>query len=186
MPIVYQHIRKDSRKVFYIGIGKTIKRAFSIRNRNAYWHNIVNRYGYEVEILISNISWELACENEILLIKTYGRCNTNSGPLVNMTDGGEGLNGYITSSKTKNLLHDINIGSKNPMWNKKIKDNPHWKIFPPNKKSVNQYSLDGCFIKQHKSIIEAQMDTKVAKSSISKCCKGSLKRAGKFIWKYSI
>ena len=32
--VVYRHIRNDTNEVFYIGIGKTEKRAYSIHSRN--------------------------------------------------------------------------------------------------------------------------------------------------------
>jgi hypothetical protein len=56
MAIVYQHRRKDTNEIFYIGRGKTNKRAFSKANRNNHWHNIINKFGYIVEIIFENIS----------------------------------------------------------------------------------------------------------------------------------
>lgn len=152
MAFVYQHVRKDTCELFYIGIGKNKKRAYSLYNRNKHWHNIVNKHGYEIEILIDNISWELACEFETILINFYGRFDKKLGPLVNMTNGGDGSNGYITSNETKNLLSKINTGFKNPMWNKRKKDNPNWKIDAHNKRSVNQYTLNKKFIREYKTV----------------------------------
>ena len=91
MAIVYKHIRKDTNEVFYIGIGKTIKRAYSSTNRNKYWHNIVNKCGYEVEIIKENLSKEEAIQMEIDLIKNYGRFDLKEGSLVNLTNGGDGI-----------------------------------------------------------------------------------------------
>lgn len=91
MAIVYKHIRKDTNEVFYIGIGKTIKRAYSSANRNKYWHNIVNKCGYEVEIIKENLSKEEAIQMEIDLIKNYGRLDLKEGSLVNLTNGGDGI-----------------------------------------------------------------------------------------------
>ena len=89
MSVVYKHIRKDTNEVFYIGIG-SIKRAHSTKGRNQYWTNIVNKAGYEVIIISEGLSWEEACIEEIKLIKEYGRKDLNTGPLTNMTDGGDG------------------------------------------------------------------------------------------------
>lgn len=186
MAIVYQHRRKDSNEIFYIGIGKTIKRAYSKYGRNPYWHHIVDKLNYIVEITHKDVIWEEACSIEKYLISFYGRKDLNLGGLINMTDGGEGCNGYITSFNTKNKLSKLNLGHKNPMWNKKMKDNPHWKIKPFNIKKVQQFTLNNEFIAEYNSVFEAQCKTKVAKSSISKCCKNKLKRAGKFIWKYVV
>jgi len=48
MAIVYRHIRKDTNEIFYIGIGKSIKRMISKNYRNKHWHNIVNKTEYYV------------------------------------------------------------------------------------------------------------------------------------------
>jgi hypothetical protein len=93
MALVYQHFRKDNNELFYIGIGKKYKRAKSTSGRNKEWRAIANSVGFEVEILIDNISWELACEYEIILINFYGRKHLG-GLLVNMTEGGDGSKGH--------------------------------------------------------------------------------------------
>lgn len=50
-------------------------------------------------------------------------------------------------------------------------------------KAVSQYSLDGIFIQEFHSQIEAYRKTGVFDTSISKCVKGRVKTAGGFIWK---
>lgn len=89
MAIVYKHYRKDNNQLFYVGIGKDIKRAYSKRKRNDLWQNIVNKYGYYIEIFISDISYEKAKSIEIELIKKYGRLDNKTGVLSNMTNGGD-------------------------------------------------------------------------------------------------
>ena len=101
MPIVYQHLRKDTREVFYIGIGKDEKRAFDKYKRSNFWYNIVHKYQYIVDILCRNVSWEEACKIERFLISFYGRVDNKTGILVNHTDGGEGVLGYKHSEETK-------------------------------------------------------------------------------------
>ena len=58
MAVVYKHTRLDTNEIFYIGIGKTEKRAFSTYSRNKHWHNIVNKAGYTVEILFAGLTWD--------------------------------------------------------------------------------------------------------------------------------
>ena len=101
MAVVYKHIRKDTGEPFYIGIGKTIARSKSTKNRNEYWKNIVNKYGYEIEILHNGITWQEACELESYYIKLYGRKDLGNGILVNMTDGGEGLKNISILTRKK-------------------------------------------------------------------------------------
>ena len=89
---MYRHRRLDTNEIFYIGIGN-IKRAYNTYNRNIVWKRIVNKTNYQVEIIVENLDWETACELEQLLILEYGRRNLKTGPLCNMTDGGEGTLG---------------------------------------------------------------------------------------------
>ncbi len=123
MAIVYLHRRNDNDKIFYIGIGQTEDRAYQTKNRkNKYWLNITNKYGYSIEIIESDLTWEKACEIEKELIKKYGRKDLNEGILVNMTDGGEGLNNpseetrlklkYPKSEENKEKLRKYQIGVK--------------------------------------------------------------------------
>lgn len=103
MAYIYKHIRKDNDNVFYIGIGndKEYKRATDKKSRNRHWNFIVKKVGFEFEIIEDNLSWEEACEKEKYWIKKYGRKDLNEGELVNMTDGGEGLNNPSTEIKEK-------------------------------------------------------------------------------------
>ena len=101
MAIVYKHIRLDSNLVFYIGIGKSNKRPYSKNHRNTYWHNIVNKHGYKIEIISENITWDEAKEMECRLILEYGRLDLKTGSLVNMTNGGEGISGYSHTEEWK-------------------------------------------------------------------------------------
>ena len=113
--IVYRHRRLDTNEVFYIGIGKTKQRAYSKHQRNPHWHNIVNKYGYSVEIVTACDTWEEACQIEQYLIKYYGRKDLGLGTLVNMTDGGDGTLNYTHSEEHINNI----CGSGNPFFNKK-------------------------------------------------------------------
>lgn len=101
MALVYIHRRLDNKDIFYIGIGKNESRINSKRNRNKYWGNIVNKYGYESYIFINNITWAQACNLERYLINFYGRKDLGNGNLVNMTDGGDGNNNIIISENTR-------------------------------------------------------------------------------------
>ena len=50
---------------------------------------------------------------------------------------------------------------------------------------INQYTLDGQFIKKWDSVVSASESLKISASSISSCCKKRFKKSGNFIWKYS-
>lgn len=127
MAYLYRHIRLDTNEPFYIGIGKyeihskgNYRRAYQKDKRNILWRNIVNKTEYEVEILLENLSWDQACEKEIEFINLYGRRNLGKGPLVNLTDGGDGRQGkgfkILESDKRK-----IASGVKK-VWDERRKD----------------------------------------------------------------
>lgn len=52
-------------------------------------------------------------------------------------------------------------------------------------KSINQYDLEGNFIRSWSSIKEAGETLHIGRPTISNCLKGRLKSAGGFIWAYS-
>lgn len=118
---IYYHL-KPCGEIFYIGIGNN-KRPNSKQNRNKYWHNITKKYGYEVQVLKNDLSWEDAIELEILLISWFGRKDLKLGTLVNMTDGGEGNKNIIMSleSNMKRSLASKGI----PKINKRVKRKGH-------------------------------------------------------------
>jgi hypothetical protein len=112
MAYIYKHIRKDTKEVFYIGIGSdsNYKRAKDTNGRNLHWKNIIKKTEYGVEIIKDNILWHTACQLEKELIKKYGRKDLNEGTLVNMTDGGEGVNNLIISNETRQKLSELHKG----------------------------------------------------------------------------
>ena len=52
-------------------------------------------------------------------------------------------------------------------------------------KEVNQYDLEGNFIKKWDSIMEVQRTLGIWNTNISACCLGKNKSAGGYIWKFA-
>lgn len=102
MAIVYTHTRLDTGKVFYVGIGLDIKRAYQKRFRNAHWKAIVSMHGYRVDVLFDGITWEEACEIEVCLISKYKR-KCDGGSLCNLTIGGDGVVGMVWTDEHKKI-----------------------------------------------------------------------------------
>jgi hypothetical protein len=100
---VYFHINPLKNEIFYVGIG-SIKRSVSKKCRNKFWNNIVNKYGFIVDIIETDLTWVEACELEKFYIKKIGRRDLGLGPLVNLTDGGEGSVGRIWRQETLDIL----------------------------------------------------------------------------------
>ena len=114
MAYVYKHSRLDTKEVFYIGIGSSenYKRAYSKDSRNKFWHSIVNKCGYAVDILLTDLNWEEACDIEKYLISSIGRRDLGNGVLVNMTDGGDGVFGFKFNEESIKKMSNSQIGRK--------------------------------------------------------------------------
>ena len=97
----YAHINKETNKIFYIGKG-TKYRFIDTNKRNAYWKNIVSKYGFKAEILAYWDSEKAALDHEKLLIS----CFRDMGyKLANLTDGGEiGPVGYVATQETRKKI----------------------------------------------------------------------------------
>lgn len=112
MAIVYRHIRLDNGNPFYVGISKSFRRAYSKHLRNNHWDSIVNKYGFKVEIIFDDLTYEEAKNKEIEFIKLYGRIDNKTGILVNMTDGGDGALGCTQSDESKEKKRKVWLGRK--------------------------------------------------------------------------
>jgi hypothetical protein len=182
MAYVYFHIRKSDGEIFYVGIGRKKDRHISKKHRNNHWKNYTNKYSWYSVITHDDVIWEEACSIEKYLISFYGRKDMSKGGLLNMTDGGEGLT--APSEETIEKFRKARRGKKIPESQKEklrliLRDKK-----PVNRKKVIQLDFNGTFIARYDSVYDAHIKSGVAKSSISKCCKGSLSRAGKFVWIY--
>ena len=54
-----------------------------------------------------------------------------------------------------------------------------------NGKPISQFTLEGEFIKTYPSGKEAEREVGINDSHIGECCRGELKTAGGYIWKYT-
>ncbi len=114
---VYLHINPVKNEIFYVGIGGD-KRAISKKDRSSFWYGVVKRYGYIIDVVDSNLSWDAASKKERFYIKRIGRRDLGLGTLVNMTDGGDGLNNPSKETRAK-----IGVSSKKRFENAQYKNN---------------------------------------------------------------
>jgi hypothetical protein len=107
--LVYQHLRKDTGAIFYVGKG-TPKRAVSSVGRNKHWKSIVKKSdGFSVEIVFNNLSEDDAFRLEAELILAY---RSSGLKLANVADGGGGCSGYKHSDEMKAYLAEKSKGNK--------------------------------------------------------------------------
>ena len=59
------------------------------------------------------------------------------------------------------------------------------KVSVAKRKGVLQFSKDDEFIAEYPSLMEAMEKTGCSQSSICQCCKGKLKSAGGYVWRYA-
>ena len=178
MAVVYRHRRLDNHEVFYVGIGKTEKRAYSKWNRNAHWKNITSKYGYNVELLAEDLSWEDACELECFLIGEYGRKDLGTGRLVNMTDGGEGL--FNPSQETRKKMRDAKAGKpQSPSHISSMKEaTKHMK------QPIMQYDLQENFIKEYEGVREASRELNMGYRQLQRVLRGERSHTRGFVFRY--
>lgn len=84
----------------------------------------------------------------------------------------------MASPEYKEKMKVANLGDKNPMFGKYGKDHPK-------AKSIDQYTKEGEYIKTWDSVLVAARHLKRSHANISSCCKGRLKTAYGFVWKYA-
>ena len=78
-------------------------RPYDKNKRNLFWNNYVNKYGFYVEIVKSNLSSKEASKEEVRLISLFGRRDLKEGSLVNLSNGGEGAISYKKTTVSNSL-----------------------------------------------------------------------------------
>jgi hypothetical protein len=119
---VYQHRKKDTEEIFYVGKGKNF-RYLEESNRNTYWHNVVNKHGFFSEVLYDKLDEEFALFLEQELIDKYKKLNIK---LCNLTNGGEGVSGFKHTEEVKKLISAQSKGRKHSQKSKEKIGN-YWK-----------------------------------------------------------
>lgn len=100
---VYEHIRPDTKTVFYVGKGSGYRAGIK-QHRNPYWKHIVAKVGnFEVRKVVDNVDEELAflCEQE--RIDQLRRIGIK---LCNVTKGGEGTTGLKHTKTAKQKISE--------------------------------------------------------------------------------
>jgi hypothetical protein len=72
-----------------------------------------------IEFVKKDISYEESVELEVYTISTIGRKDLEKGPLLNLTDGGEGPNGYVFTEDVKQKIREKVTGDLSPVKGRK-------------------------------------------------------------------
>lgn len=97
---VYIHRKKSDGSVFYVGRGIG-RRGWQKSGRNDRWLKVFKKHGRTVHIIKDDLSYECSLTLEKILIWNLRKSGVD---LVNMTDGGEGVNGYRPSREERTQL----------------------------------------------------------------------------------
>ena len=89
---------------YYVGKGKD-RRAYHTGHSYA-----VPKDKNNIVFVLNNLTEEQAFQNEIDFISWYGRVDSGNGILRNLTDGGEGMSGWVPSEETKRKIGESNKG----------------------------------------------------------------------------
>lgn len=161
---IYNEFKFDA-EPFYVGKGSGYRCNVGIKDDKNYKfklkHNKIKsifRSGF-IPIIIKiyeDLTEDESLNLETFVIKSIGKLIEGTGPLVNITDGGDGMSGYKHSEN----------------WRSKIS------------KPVLQYNLDLELIGEYNSIKDASLCTGISKQNIGACVNGKYKKSGGYIWKY--
>ena len=70
----------------------------------------------EIRFFMTNISESLAFDLERYLIRFFGRKDKGLGPLLNLTDGGDGVSGYICTEDDRRGRSERARGPRKPLF----------------------------------------------------------------------
>lgn len=195
---IYRHVSPIGR--VYVGITsqdvETRWRHGDNYRNSTYFKRAIRKYGwknFKHEILFTNVEEERARRLEIELIRHY----KGLGISYNLTNGGDGTNGYHHTDEYKQFKSQqmkeffstergkeicakggkTNLGKK---YNRKsgfTKGDYQVRI-------VCQYSLEGVLLNKFKSVSDASRKTGANNCQIGKCLRGKAITAKNFIWRY--
>ena len=180
---IYFHINPLKNEIFYVGKGKG-NRAFHKHKRTKLWNNIVNKYGLVINIVEDSLTEEESFKREKYFIDYIGRRDLGTGPLVNLTEGGEGVSGKIISESTRRKMSESCAGKNNHRFGKKVseetrskmslakKGKPGHKLSEEHKQNISKSNIGKKLSEEHKQNIgkscKGNFHTKESKSKMSK------------------
>lgn len=155
--------------------------------RNKILKSEISKNGYSKVMLSKNRKRKLVSVHRLIAM-TY-LLNYSENLQVNHKDGNK-QNNNINNLEMVTCQENIQHSFKNKLQiPKKGKEHPNYKkygIKNKTSKKVNQYDLQGKFIRTWDSIMDVERTLKINNSNISSCCNNNKKSAGGYIWKHYV
>lgn len=187
--------RDESKSPRYVGMtSKSLEKRLFAHLQSYYLEAKTYKNNWIKTLLLENIKptihlieevedWKYACEVEKYWIKEF---RAQEYRLTNLTDGGDGVIGYIMSEEAKLKLSKTLTGKVNSEKVRKLASlrwigNNHGKN---NCKKVIQYDLNMNKIKEYDSITIAANELSLKRYNISAVCLKHRKTCGGFIWRH--
>lgn len=184
----------------HISDAKRSKKLNKYSNYNYNWINSLLKDNIKPIILeLDSFEEELDSKNWIIFEQYWiSQFKSWGFNLTNLTKGGDGNQDQVfseeslkkRSEKLKGIPRPQEVRDQISKSHKgKIKTQEHIdNIKKGNVKvqgrAINQYSLEGEFIKEWECVSDAGRFYNVDRSSIARCCKGQFKKSAGFKWKY--
>jgi len=137
-------------------------------NTDGYLKVILCQSGNKRNVLVHRLVAEAFIPNPLKL------------PVINHKDENP-VNNVVTNLEWCTHRYNMNYGTCNARRSAKLKGRY---VNGPCAKAVIQYDKSGNFVRKWPSVNEVQRQTGFAQSHISKCCRGELRSAYGYLWKY--
>jgi len=182
-------------------LGKTVQNPFKYKGSGKQWRKHLSENSITIDKVTTFILHETCDKDELESIcRIYSdllnvaKSNKWANMKKEIGDGGTDK-GHLKGIKKPKHSERMQ-GPGNPRFNKSFsketiermriaQKGKHLGSNSPSSVAVNQYTLDGTFIKTWHSIIEAERSLGVIHQHISKVCKGQRKQTGGYKWSYA-
>lgn len=145
----YVLINPISNKPFYVGKGKGTRKRYmdhfseAIKGKGSNKHKIntirkIIRDGHDVivDVVFGSTSEKECLEKEVDLIAQYGRRDISTGILTNLTNGGEGVSGFVFTETQRKERSERQQGKNNHMYGKTRTSDERAKISATKRKMI--------------------------------------------------
>lgn len=198
MKLTYIYVKESPLGLLYLG--KTEQNPYKYKGSGKQWRRHLKDNNLSADQIKTYVLYETTSKEDLeALCRIYSdllnvaKDNKWANMKKEIGDGGTDK-GHLKGIKKPQHSKRMS-GSGNPRWNKPFSSETKLKMRlaqlgkrrgseSPSAKKVNQYTLDGQFIRSWESIVDAERELGVCHQHISKVCRGIRNQTGGFKWTY--